>query len=138
MNVCRMVNGMSMEYSDDEASAELILSRSAENVVNVNVCRMVNGMSMEYSDDEASAELILSRFAQNAGLGLTEVMSNYSQYADAIQQSFTAHCASMCPQTTSHRYLPSSDTSRVHKTTPHNPPQTNLAHYGLILALCTL
>jgi len=37
---------------------------------------------------ELNAEQIVSRFAEGAGLSLNDVVSNYSQYAQAIQQSF--------------------------------------------------
>ena len=39
---------------------------------------------------DLNAEQIVSRFAENAGLDLTDVVSNYAQYASAIQQSFTS------------------------------------------------
>jgi hypothetical protein len=45
-----------------------------------------------YSDSEGSlsAEQIVNRFADNAGLDLNDVITNYSQYAHAIQQSFAS------------------------------------------------
>jgi len=47
------------------------------------------------SSGELSAEEIVSRFAENAGLSLADVVSNYAQYANAIQQSFASqHCKS--------------------------------------------
>jgi len=39
---------------------------------------------------DLNAEQIVSRFAENAGLDLRDVVSNYAQYASAIQQSFTS------------------------------------------------
>jgi len=39
---------------------------------------------------EPTAEQIVSRFAENAGLSLADVISNYAQYANAIQQSFAS------------------------------------------------
>jgi len=39
---------------------------------------------------ELSAEQIVRGFAENRGLSLADVYSNYTQYADAIQQSFTS------------------------------------------------
>jgi len=40
------------------------------------------------SEGSLSAEQIVNRFAENAGVGLSDVISNYSLYALAIQQSF--------------------------------------------------
>ena len=42
-----------------------------------------------------TAEQIVSGFANNTQLSLTDVFRNYTQYANAIQQSFTSqHCTS--------------------------------------------
>jgi len=46
--------------------------------------------SWSASTGEPSAEQIVSRFAENAGLSLADVVSNYAQYANAIQQSFAS------------------------------------------------
>jgi len=59
-------------------------------IMTVSVSRSGGYGGLALSSDEPSAEQIVSRFAEDAGLSLADVVSNYTQYADAIQQSFTA------------------------------------------------
>jgi len=56
---------------------------------------MADGLSM--NSGELNAEQIVSRFADNAGLNLDDVFSNYAQYADAIQLSFTSQYRKSLP-----------------------------------------
>jgi len=51
-----------------------------------NVTGGYDGLAVR--NNELSAEQIVSRFAENSGLSLADVVSNYAQYANAIQQSF--------------------------------------------------
>ena len=53
-----------------------------------NVADSYDGLAV--SRGELSAEQIVSRFADNAGLSLADVVSNYTDYANAIQQSFSS------------------------------------------------
>jgi hypothetical protein len=62
-----------------------------ENTSVTFVQRSLYGRSAN-SDSEGSlgAEQIVNRFAENAGLDLNDVITNYTQYARAIQQSFAS------------------------------------------------
>ena len=67
--------------------------------MNVNV-RMKNfggydGLTMDTG--ELDAEQIVSQFAETAGLDLSDVVSNYAQYANAIQQSFSSQHSESSP-----------------------------------------
>jgi len=71
---------------------ELCCYDSDDDAVMTNVrLNNVDGChSSAVNSGELSAEQIVSRFAENAGLSLVDVFSNYTEYANAIQQSFTS------------------------------------------------
>jgi len=60
-----------------------------DNIVNVRPGRCYYGSALSFGD--LSAEQIVSRFAESAGLSLSDVITNYAQYASAIHESFTSH-----------------------------------------------
>jgi hypothetical protein len=103
-NFARKSKAGHVEHHANDSSTEYIQQQrqvtgcravgSSRFVDNNQPAAAANGLPGDVSDDvdserSLSAEQIVSRFAENAGLSLQDVISNYSQYAQKIQMSFT-------------------------------------------------